>query len=149
MSYTYRKLQTEEERDAALALAGAVFDTCVGPGYEPSGRETFHAYLDSLAVFPVLEYWGAFSETGELVGMLGAKDHNSHISLLFVRNGLRGSGIGRGLTELLFRECRELYLTVHAAPGAAGFYRKMGFADTDAERLEDGIRYIPMRRRRP
>jgi predicted GNAT family N-acyltransferase len=37
-------------------------------------------------------------------------------------------------------------MTVFSSPYAAGFYRKMGFADTDAEQTVNGIRFIPMKR---
>lgn len=73
-----------------------------------------------------------------------------HISLMFVDKSFHNQGIARALFEHMHNqvkaEGKHKEMTVFSSPYAAGFYRKMGFVDTDKEQIVNGIRFIPMTR---
>ena len=37
-------------------------------------------------------------------------------------------------------------VSVNSAPNSVKFYEKLGFVPTDSERLQNGIKYVPMER---
>lgn len=136
--------------EEALSLAAWVFDEIEAPMYPPEGRAHFMSFVngkdlrDRIASGNFKVY--ICSEQCSIVGMMAIRD-GSHISLAFVDNEHRGTGIGKELFERIAADHPDTAFTVHAAPLAEEFYRKMGFSPTDMERLEDGIMYIPMERK--
>ena len=82
-----------------------------------------------------------------IIGIISLRNNN-HISLLFVEENYHKKGIGtkliQELAKYLTTEEGITRMTVNAAPYAIGFYHKIGFADTDTEQENDGIRYTPM-----
>lgn len=90
--------------------------------------------------------WGAF-RAEEMIGVLATRGQN-HISLLFVDKSCHRQGVARALFSLFLGECRAILqierLTVNSTPFAVETYRRLGFSATDAERIVDGIRFIPM-----
>jgi predicted GNAT family N-acyltransferase len=60
----------------------------------------------------------------------------------------RGKGVGEALLSALMEQARRLgwnEVTLNAQVGAAGFYRKYGFAPCGEEYEEAGIAHVPMR----
>lgn len=136
--------------EEALSLAAWVFDEIEAPIYPPEGREHFMSFVNGKELRDCIAS-GKFkvyicSEQCSIIGMMAIRD-GSHISLAFVDDEHRGTGVGKELFDRIAADCPDTLFTVHAAPPAEGFYRKLGFAPTDMERLEDGIMYIPMERK--
>jgi GNAT superfamily N-acetyltransferase len=140
------------EEDLVCDLVLEVFDRFVASDFSQQGIDEFRAYVNSeelerrtheghtvlLAV-----------EHDTLLGMIETREGN-HVSLLFVREAHQGRGIGRALIREAF-PCRQddqdspTAVTVHASVNSVGFYREVGFLPEGTERIENGIRYIPMR----
>ena len=64
---------------------------------------------------------------------------------LFVQSNYQRQGIGRKLWEYLLTNSENSLFTEHSSPYAVPIYHTLGFVDTDTERVEDGIRYTPMK----
>lgn len=136
--------------EAALSLAAQVFDEIEAPLYPPEGREHFMSFVTGKEIRDHISS-GDFriyicSEKCDIIGMMAIRNV-SHISLAFVDTEHRGTGVGKELFERIAADNPDAVFTVHAAPPAEIFYRKLGFVPTDMERLEDGIIYIPMERK--
>lgn len=138
------KIRTLHESDwePARALVWETFLLFEAPDYSPEGVETFRNFLGDEQNLRALNLYGAF-DGEQLCGVAATRKGGCHLSLLFVRKEFQGRGIGRTLVECI-QEDAPGSLTVHSSPFAVGFYRRMGFEDTDDEQLEDGIRFIPM-----
>ena len=88
-------------------------------------------------------FFGAFRE-GIMVGV-GALKEKRRVLLLYVLPEEQGRGAGSAiLRALLSRADGALPVTVNAAPGAVGFYRRFGFVPTEGQQEKDGIRFVPM-----
>lgn len=133
----------EEETAQALELALRVFLRFEAPDYPPEGTETFAASLRDERYVSALRLYGAFCD-GVLVGMLATRSEGTHIALFFVEERCQRQGVGRALFQAARSNCPGGRMTVHAAPCAVPFYRRLGFRDAAAERTEHGIRYVPM-----
>ncbi|MCI7768334.1 MAG: GNAT family N-acetyltransferase [Oscillospiraceae bacterium] len=136
--------------DEALALAARVFNETLAPIYSKSGAENFMAFVNGRELREHLlsgdHKLYVCSEGCTVIGMMMIRD-GSHISLAFVDGGYRGTGVGRELFSRITEDYPDVKFTVHAAPPAEGFYKRLGFVPTDMERIEDGITYIPMERK--
>ena len=136
--------------DEALALAARVFGETLAPIYSKSGAEHFMAFVNGQKLRECLlsgnHKMYICSESCTVIGMMMIREV-SHISLAFVDSEYRGTGVGRELFARISEDYPQAKFTVHAAPPAEGFYRRLGFVPTDMERLEDGIIYIPMERK--
>lgn len=139
---TVRRLN-HEEKTQACELAWRVFSRFEAPEYPPEGVEEFRRFLDDRAFISRMPMYGAFYG-GRLVGMLAMREPR-HISLFFVEADCQGRGVGRRLFERMKRDYAKQVFTVHSAPRAVGFYRRLGFAPLGEERVSNGIRYVPMR----
>ena len=85
----------------------------------------------------------------EIVGVIEVRDF-SHIPLLFVathaqRKGIAKLMVGEAVQRARCRRPTPPEITVHASPNAVDAYGKMGFLCEGGEKLEQGIRYVPMR----
>lgn len=136
--------------EEALSLAAWVFDEIEAPIYPPEGREHFMSFVNGRDIREHIDSGDLkiyiCSEQCSIIGMMAVRN-GSHISLAFVDDEHRGTGVGKELFERIAADCPDRTFTVHAAPPAEEFYRKLGFVPTDMERLEDGIMYIPMERK--
>lgn len=139
------KIRTLHESDwePALALVWETFLLFEAPDYSPEGVETFQNFIGNRENLRALNWYGAF-EGNCLCGVAATRKDGSHLSLLFVQKDFHGQGVGRMLMERIQKDAPG-GLTVHSSPYAVGFYRRMGFQDTDVEQLEDGIRFTPMK----
>ena len=127
----------------ALDLALRVFMEFEAPDYPYEGTEEFKRSLQNPAYIDNLCYYIAI-EQEEVIGMLATRNKGRHIALLFVDAQWQRKGIGRKLIEVALEDCKGSTMTVNSAPFAHGFYKEVGFEDTDVEQLTNGIRYIPM-----
>ena len=133
----------KEEYSAALDLAWEVFGVFEAPDYAPQGVQAFYASIHDPDFLAQLRIYGAF-DGDALIGILATRSGGTHIALFFVRGAYHRQGVGR---QLFFRACRENptgQMTVNSSPYAVEVYRRLGFCETDAEQMTDGIRYTPM-----
>ena len=137
----------------ALGLVWDVFFEFEAPEYCEDGVAEFKRYIEPDAIRAKLELgelrmWISLSED-RVTGVLALRPP-CHISLLFVDKHYHHQGIARALFEhalgLAKAEGKHKEMTVFSSPYAAGYYRRMGFADTDTEQTVNGIRFIPMKR---
>ena len=69
------------------------------------------------------------------------------IGRMAVRQGLRGSGVGRAVLDALLDAARargDREVVLHAQTGAAAFYRRAGFVARGEEFVEAGIEHVEM-----
>jgi GNAT superfamily N-acetyltransferase len=143
-------LAGEEEMVCDLVLE--VFDRFVAADFSQQGIDEFRGYVHAEALERRTHEGHTVLlavEDDTLLGMIETRAGN-HISLLFVREEHQGRGIGRALvmgTCQSWDESQEspMSVTVHASLDSVGFYRRVGFLPEGSERIENGIRYIPMR----
>lgn len=137
----------------ALHLVWDVFASDVAPSYTRQEVEAFQNYIKYENFLPRVQnkeliVFGA-RENHELCGV-GAIRMDGHISLMFVAKKWQKRGIGKllfmALQQYSILAFGSAKLTVNSAPGAAGFYRRMGFYETGSEQETNGIRFIPMER---
>jgi predicted GNAT family N-acyltransferase len=72
-----------------------------------------------------------------------------HISLFFVDAEFQNQGIGKVLFQKAIALCKKKVpelnrISVNASPYAVPIYRRLGFRETDAEQLKNGMRFQPM-----
>lgn len=138
-----RKIEPEE-RENALNLVLDVFMKFEAPEYPEEGVHNFQSFVRDKETTTKLDMYGAFMDS-DIIGVLAMREQGTHISLFFVDEKYHRQGIGRALFEYMLKRTNPKQITVHAAPYAVEVYRRLGFVETDAERIEDGIRYTPMR----
>ena len=137
------RILTEDETDAALALAWKVFTDYESPDYAPEGTEEFRKALENEAYLAGLRYYGAF-DGEQLIGLLAIRVRKRHICFFFVDGEYHRRGIG----TKLFRRLREDFpgqkITLNSSPYGLPFYKTIGFTAAGSERTVNGIRYTPM-----
>lgn len=147
----YRSLNYGEIPEIVRLMKG-VFNDFIAPGYDPEGIDEFLNYIRGSAIAPRLKrnhFMQVAATSKHIVGVIEVRNYH-HISLLFVARTFQRQGIATTLVQraiaLCLREDPDLKsVTVHADPQALPAYQAMGFSVTGSERLENGIRYIPMR----
>ncbi|MDD4074816.1 MAG: GNAT family N-acetyltransferase [Eubacteriales bacterium] len=133
----------KKEYAAGLTLAWTVFQQYEAPEYCEQGVQSFYAAIHDPVFTDALTMYGAFAD-GQLIGMLATRGGGEHIALFFVEGAFHRQGVGK---RLFARACADNVsgsLTVNASPYAVEVYHRLGFRDTAAEQLTDGIRYTPM-----
>ena len=141
------KKLSQADKCEAVRLVWKVFSEFEAPEYDEAGIETFRDFLNDESIIKSLDMYGAFDEK-QLVGVIAMRSSGSHISLFFVEKSHHRQGIGRSLFETVLKNSRASEITVNASPYATEIYHKLGFADTDAEKVASGIRYTPMKYKR-
>ena len=114
------------------------------PDYSEEGIQSFRDFIEKKEIANTLEFWGAYDDN-ELKGVIATREERKHICCFFVKAQYHRQGIGRKLWEYLLENNPNEIITVNSSPYAVPIYHKLGFVDTDAEQLSDGIRYTPMR----
>lgn len=149
--YEIRPLYVSEW-DEAMRIAWDTFVLYDAPEYSKEGIQNFKNFvndpiLKTLFIDGKYRTLAAF-HNGFMVGIVGVRNE-THISLLFVDSDYHKKGIATKLLDEMFKIIKKEYqkneITVNSSPYATGFYHKIGFVDTDSERLTDGIRYTPMK----
>lgn len=131
------------EIDEAVRLIWETFLQFDAPDYSDEGVQSFKDFIENQAILKTLEFFGAY-EKNELKGVIATNENRKHICCFFVKAGYHRQGIGRKLWEYVLNHSEQNVLTVNSSPYAVPVYHKLGFIDTDEERLADGIRYTPM-----
>jgi pimeloyl-ACP methyl ester carboxylesterase/predicted GNAT family N-acyltransferase len=129
---------------AALNLVWQVFLEFEAPDYAEEGVAEFKRFIDSKEMVETLALYGAFAKE-RMAGVAATRNNGNHIALLFVDSRYHRRGVARKLFETVRQDAAPGPITVNSSPYAAEAYRRLGFQDTDAERLTNGIRYIPMK----
>ncbi|MFP4067325.1 MAG: GNAT family N-acetyltransferase [Spirochaetaceae bacterium] len=142
---------SKAEIPAAAALVREVFEEHVAPLYDATGVASFLDYIDEQALVrragrDHVLVGAEEPDTGTLLGVLELRRY-AHIALLFVRTEHQGQGVGRALLRYAEETARgrgRNILTVNATPNAVRAYEALGFAASDGEQEQNGIRSVPM-----
>ena len=137
------RILTEDETDAALALAWKVFAEYESPDYAPEGTEEFKKCLADDAYLAGLRYYGAF-DGEKLIGLLAIRVRQRHICFFFVDGEYHRRGIGTKLFRRLWEDFPGQKITLNSSPYGLPFYKALGFKETDSEQTVNGIRFTPM-----
>lgn len=142
MQISVRKL-LRKEIDEALPLVWDVFIEYEAVHYPETGKEAFHRAICSSEYLDTLTAYGAF-DGDNIIGIIATRNAGSHIALFFVRGDHHRQGIGKMLFEACIKDNKNQQITVHSSEYAVDVYKKLGFAQMDPLKNENGIRYIPM-----
>ncbi len=134
------------------ALAASVFQEFIAPGYDPQGIQEFLDYVHPTAIAYRVKrnhFLRVAEVEGKIVGFLEMRNYN-HLALLFVDGKFQRQGIAKQLVKEAIAICHAENpnlqdITVHANPEAIPAYEAMQFQIIGEERVENGIRYVPMR----
>lgn len=141
----------KEEYETIMGIVWRTFLKFEAPVYSKEGVQSFQDFITDpilhrmfvLGEYPI--FVAVYKET--ILGMISLRNR-THISLLFVEKKYHKQGVGRELVDYLKNymqtETAECRLTVNASPYGLGFYRKLGFMDTDKEQEREGVRFTPM-----
>lgn len=146
------KLLNTDEIESGLKLAWNVFMEFEAPVYSDEGVEMFRNFLYGGELQKMYNdgnflMWGCYVNK-TLAGIMAVRNI-SHISLAFTEKAFHRQGIGR----MLFDTIKEYVssnsdtdkITVNSSPYGIPFYHAVGFADTDMEQIETGVRFTPMK----
>ncbi len=64
--------------------------------------------------------------------------------MFFVDGQYQEKGIGKQLFQAIWKDCPAGKITVNSSPYAVPIYHKLGFCDTDKEKVINGLRFTPM-----
>ncbi len=138
------------QEKVVIDIVREVFDEYVGPDFSPEGIEEFYKYADenSLARRSLSNCFTIIGYQDEVaVGVIEIRDM-SHISMFFVKATYQHRGFGRELfleALAVIRKNADIHkITVKSALKAVSVYERLGFERKDGERLENGIRFVPM-----
>ena len=131
------------ETEDALALVWRVFQEYEAPDYTKKGVEEFYKSIHDENYLAQLCWYGAFIQE-KLVGILATRSRGTHIALFFVEGKYHRQGIGKKLFGAVRDANHFCGMTVNSSPYAVPVYHKLGFRDTDAEQVVNGLRFTPM-----
>jgi GNAT superfamily N-acetyltransferase len=138
------------EEQQVLDLVRQVFDSNVAPAYSIEGNEEFHRYLKLEDFIKRIhtnhQVFVAKDSAARIVGVVEIRD-SFHISLLFVREDVQRSGIGRALVRqaiTVAKAAGAVSMTVNSSPNAVAGYESFGFRAVADEQIINGIKFIPM-----
>lgn len=135
----------KDEWNEALQLVKEVFMEFEAPDYGEEGVADFMHAIGDDSYLNMHRFYGAYQDD-KLVGVIATRKEHHHIGLLFVDKNYQHRGIGRQLIHHILDLKDDGAITVNASPYGHGFYRKLGFVDTDGEQITNGVRYYPMDR---
>jgi len=145
--FDYSEMSRDKLYDT-LALIRDVFMEFEAPDYSEEGIAEFLDYLEPLSITTMLDdgemrIWICEFDDCIIGAMAAGKEH---INLLFVDGKFHRKGIARRLLEIMIEDYNPSEITVNSSPYAVEVYKRLGFAETDSEREENGIRFTPMKR---
>ncbi len=150
--FEIKRLHDTEDIDTAIALSHKTFMEFEAPDYSKEGVDSFMNFIygDSIKTKTkagTFIFWGCYYGN-RMVGMMALRD-GSHISLAFTHKDFHRQGIGRmlflALREYVVKQGLHTNITLNSSPYGLPFYIAIGFIPTDMERIDDGIRYTPMK----
>lgn len=144
---------SENELNQALDLVYKVFMEFEAPDYPAEGVESFvndiikNEGFKEGCIIGKFRMYGAF-DADNIVGIMTMRKE-SHVMLAFVDAERHKQGVGRKLFEHILNEIvldnpTITDITVNSSPYAVGFYKKLGFIETDDLQEKHGIRFVPM-----
>jgi len=135
---------SKKHHEAAINLVLSVFLQYEACDYSQEGINTFMAFISNPESIDSLEFYGAFINDDEIIGVIATRNNGNHIALFFVDGRYQRQGIGRKLFQVVLEKSMGNKITVNSSPYAVEIYKKLGFtADTD-EQIKEGIRFTPM-----
>lgn len=145
------RLMKHGEESFACRLAVEVFNEFVAPHYSQEGVSEFLRYIDPdlMSKRVISDHFVLIAEMDDrLVGIIEVRDFN-HISLLFVSREAQRKGIAKRLLNEALQICSRnnpnlSHVSVHSSPNSIEAYEHLGFRLEGSEKLEHGIRYVPM-----
>lgn len=144
-----RPIEKEEWSDA-MEFVWQTFHSCNEKNMLENGVESFGSFIHDERLLGLFRagYFKVYviNDKKEIKGVVATKDYN-HISLLFVDRDNQKKGIGSLLIkyiETLALNNGKTQMTVNAADGAEGFYKKNGYISAGLSHVEDGVRSMPM-----
>ena len=136
-------------------LIKSVYDEFVAPDYTPHGNAFFYTFIEpsnfvqrySVTKNIILK---AIADS-RIVGMIEIRDVNT-VSLLFVKKEFQRRGVAKALFEealrlIRVRNPRLNEISVHASPFSIPVYEKLGFVGVGEQLEENGIIYLPMKKK--
>lgn len=133
------------EFDDAIALSLSVFTECGTADFDIKGLETFKSFIHNKELMDKLTIFGAF-DNDRLIGIIGAKNRGTHISLFFIHPNFHRRGIGKQLFNSAYAKQTGIQITVNSSSYAMKFYESLGFSKTFEEQETDGLKYTPMKK---
>ena len=131
------------EMDKAIDLVWHVFLEFEAPDYSEQGVKEFWNSIHDEEYLSKLRIYGAF-EDEQILGMIATRNEGGHIALFFVDGNYQRQGIGKKLFSLVSEDNIGGSITVNSSPFAVPIYHRLGFVDTNSERVTNGLRYTTM-----
>ncbi len=138
-----RKISKNEMRKA-LKLVWQTFLECEAPYLTCKGVNEFKKTLGNIAWVEQRDFYGAFDETGVLLGVVATKCR-THIALFFVDSSHQRQGIGIKLLAKIKSLNERGFFTVNSSEYAHEIYKHLGFVDTSKKRYINGLEFYPMK----
>ncbi len=145
-----QEIQPEEIGETSLMIKG-VFSEFISNDYTVEGVFQFESFVDEQTIKGRLAS-GSFMFVAKneesIVGAIEIKD-GSHIPLFYVKKGFQRKGLGKKLFKLALKKNSELnpsveVISVNSSPFAVDIYKSLGFRNSAAMQVKNGIRYFPM-----
>jgi ribosomal protein S18 acetylase RimI-like enzyme len=143
-----RPMRTEELPEVA-ALATRVFDESIAPTYSAEGIASYREYATAANFASRAgDHRLLIAERdGAIIGMLELRGA-AHVSMLFISSSEQRRGIGRLLLAAADAMSDAEVMTLNATPNAVPAYVRLGFEATGEAQERNGIRFVPMSRRK-
>ncbi len=143
----------EKNLIGALELVRQVFMSCVSGDFEEKGVRTFEYFIrrenmEERMRSGEMVFFGAY-ESARLIGVIAMRSGH-HVSLLFVDEAYQRRGVAkrllrRGVAHCIDQNPMLRHITVNASPVGVPAYKALGFYPLSEERIEEGMRFMPMR----
>src|SRR6056297_1229762 len=101
----------------AKKLIWKVFLNFEASDYTKEGINTFKNFLDNKEALLKLKMYGAYIDDS-LVGVIGTRKNNNHISVFFVYKKYQKQGIGKSLFKIVIQKATKDEVTVNSSPFA-------------------------------
>ncbi|KKB48484.1 GNAT family N-acetyltransferase [Parabacteroides gordonii] len=139
-----RKLK-KQEYSAASKLSLEVYLHSGQADFNDEGLEAFKSSIFDNQYMDKLTIYGAF-ENQELIGIMGIKNENNHISLFFIKPEHHRKGIGKKLFNYMMADNPALEMTVNSSSYAVPFYKSLGFKEVGEKQCINGLTFFPMKK---
>ncbi|WP_455639268.1 GNAT family N-acetyltransferase [Parabacteroides sp.] len=139
-----RKLE-KQEYTTTSELSLEVYMYSGQADFNNDGLEAFKSSIFDDQYIDKLTIYGAF-EKEELIGILGIKEENNHISLFFLKPEHLRKGIGKKLFNYMMSNNPASEITVNSSSYAVPFYKSLGFKATGGKQCVNGLTFFPMKK---